>query len=326
MRALRDFLNRTSSYALALAVHVAVAGVLMVNVRWPGVDHRSAPEAASAIQATVVDEERVQRELQVIRDRETEKRREEEERIEAARRQREHEESRLEEARRLRQTEEDQGRQEAERLRQEREALEKERNRIESEHQRLLTLVAETEQARLEEERRRDEAMKARLEEERRHDEAEEKRRQEAERVRREEELQMARRRAEEARRAEAERQRQVEERARRELMAREEQRLEQERKAIFAKALEEYIAAIESSVVRNWRRPTGVPGGLKCTVNVVQANDGEVLKVEITQSSGNVAFDRSVEQAVLAASPLPLPRQQAVFDREIVFLFNPRS
>ena len=104
------------------------------------------------------------------------------------------------------------------------------------------------------------------------------------------------------------------------------EQRLEQERVAIFAKALEEYIGAIQSSVARNWRRPTGVPPGLKCTVNVVQDSNGKVLDVEITQSSGNVAFDRSVKQAVRAASPLPRPRQRAVFEREIVFLFNPRS
>ena len=95
---------------------------------------------------------------------------------------------------------------------------------------------------------------------------------------------------------------------------------------SVVAKVLEEYLGAIHASVVRNWRRPTGVPAGLKCTVSVVQANDGKVLRVAITQSSGNVAFDRSVEQAVLVASPLPAPRQRALFDREIVFLFNPRS
>ena len=128
------------------------------------------------------------------------------------------------------------------------------------------------------------------------------------------------------AERAEAERRRKQDERARPELLAREQQRLEQERKAVFAKALEEYIGAIHSSVARNWRRPTGVPPGLKCTVIVVQATNGQVLRVEIIQSSGNVAFDRSVEQAVLAASPLPPPRQKAMFDREIIFLFNPRS
>jgi colicin import membrane protein len=149
------------------------------------------------------------------------------------------------------------------------------------------------------------------------------------EKTRRRRELEVARRQLDEERRAEreeAERRRRQDERNRQELLAREQQRLEQERRAIFAKALEEYIGAIQSSVARNWRRPTGVPPGLTCTVNVVQAANGQVLHVEIAQSSGNVAFDRSVEQAVLAASPLPPPRQKAVFDREIVFLFNPRS
>ena len=108
---------------------------------------------------------------------------------------------------------------------------------------------------------------------------------------------------------------------------AHEQKRLDQERKALFAKTLEEHIGAIQSSVTRNWRRPTGVPAGLKCTVSVMQANNGKVLRVEITQSSGNVAFDRSVEQAVLAASPLPPPppEQRALFNREIIFVF-PRS
>ena len=194
----------------------------------------------------------------------------------------------------------------------------------------------EVEMARLTEEKRREKAEAERVVEEQRRVEAaaaarraEERRRREVENARRRQELELARRKAEEERRAkqaEADRRKREEERARRELMAREQQRLEQERKAIFAKALEEYIGAIQSSVARNWRRPTGVPPGLKCTVNVVQATNGKVLRVEITQSSGNVAFDRSVEQAVLAASPLPPPRHKAVFDREIIFLFNPRS
>ena len=154
-----------------------------------------------------------------------------------------------------------------------------------------------------EERRRQEAAVAARLREARRHDEAE--------KARRHRELEIVRQRAVENRR---------------ELMAREQQRLKQERRVIFAKSLEEYIGAVESSVARNWRRPTGVPPGLKCTVSLVQATNGQVLHVEIAQSSGNIAFDRSVEQAVLAASPLPLPKQPAVFDRELVILFKPRS
>ena len=158
---------------------------------------------------------------------------------------------------------------------------------------------------------------------------AEGQRRKEVEKMRRRSEVELARRKAEEERRAEraeAERRREEEERDRRERMAREQQRLEQERKAIFARALEEYIGAIQASVAEHWRRPTGVPTGLACTVNVLQDDSGRVLRVEIIESSGNIAFDRSVEQALRAASPLPRPWRRAVFDREVLFLFRPRG
>ena len=124
----------------------------------------------------------------------------------------------------------------------------------------------------------------------------------------------------------ETERRRREAMRGRRELMTRERGRLEHERKAIFARDREEYIGAIMAKVVRIWRRPTGVPPGLKCTVSVGQANNGRGLEVKILQSSGSAEFDRSVEEAVLAALPLPTPRNRAIFDRNIVFLFKPRA
>ena len=356
---MRELVDQVGPYALAVLVHAAAAGVLVLAVEWPGVK-RSAPEVADSVEATVVDEERVQLEIERIRDRETAKRRAEEERAAVAREQREHEERRREEAEEARRAEEE-GRKDAEtarlaeeqlrrdartaRLAEEKRRKEAETARTEEERRRAEAKLArlaeeqrrrDAETARLAEERLRKDAETARLAEERLRKDAEagvhraqEQRRREVEKTRRRRELEMARRQVEEdrqAERAEAERRRQQDERNRRQLLAREQQRLEHERKAIFAKALEEYIGAIESIVARNWRRPTGVPPGLKCTVNVVQATNGQVLRVEIAQSSGNVAFDRSVEQAVLAASPLPPPRQKAVFDREIVFLFKPRS
>ncbi len=370
---MRELVDQAGPYVLAVLVHAAAAGVLVLSVQWPGLK-QSAPEVVDSVEATVVDEERVRLEIERIRDRETAKRRAEEERAEVAREQREHEERRRQEAETARLAEEgrreeariarlaeeerrreaetarlaeEERRREAEtaRLAEEGRRKEAEAARVAEERRRMEARIArlaeeesrrEAETARLAEEGRRKEAEAARAAEERRRKEAEaaaqraeEQRRQEVEKARRRREIEMARRQAEAERRAqqaEADRRRREDERARRELLAREEQRLEQERKAIFAKALEEYIGAIESSVARNWRRPTGVPPGLKCTVNVVQAPNGKVLRVEIAQSSGNIAFDRSVEQAVLAASPLPRPRQKAVFDREIVFRFNPRS
>jgi colicin import membrane protein len=49
-------------------------------------------------------------------------------------------------------------------------------------------------------------------------------------------------------------------------------------------------------------------------------------MHVEVTKSSGDASFDRSVETAVQKAVPLPLPADPALFERfrEITFVFDP--
>ena len=70
-----------------------------------------------------------------------------------------------------------------------------------------------------------------------------------------------------------------------------------------------EYIAQIKDKIERNWLRPPGIASGLKCAVRVSQIPGGEVVRAETQTSSGNSAFDRSVEEAVLRSSPLPVPK-----------------
>ena len=52
----------------------------------------------------------------------------------------------------------------------------------------------------------------------------------------------------------------------------------------------------------------------------------GDVAGVRIVVSSGDAAFDRSVENAVRKAAPLPLPSDPGLFDnfRELTFVFKP--
>jgi colicin import membrane protein len=90
--------------------------------------------------------------------------------------------------------------------------------------------------------------------------------------------------------------------------------------------ALEEYIPYIQQKVNDNWIRPPGSPQGLVCVVHVQLIPGGTVAGATVIQSSGDPAFDRSVESAVLKASPLPLPQDPSLFDhfREINFKFNP--
>jgi len=99
-------------------------------------------------------------------------------------------------------------------------------------------------------------------------------------------------------------------------------------RTARAATVVDQYKALIRSRVSHSWSRPLGSAKGLKCVVRVRLTPSGEVLGATVVQSSGDPIFDRSVENAVYKAAPLPLPDDPSLFDnfREIEFLFNPET
>lgn len=183
--------------------------------------------------------------------------------------------------------------------------------------------------ARLEEQRRREaEAERARREQLKRQEE--ERRRAEAARrqklaeeaarkeAQRKQELEQ-KRRAEERRRQEA-----AEAALRAEIAAEEERRAE----ARALTAVERYKGLIRQKVSRHWNRPVGSPQGLQCTVRVRLGPGGAVLSAAVVRTSGDAAFDRSVENAVYKAEPLPVPEEAKVFEyfRDIEFVFIPES
>jgi colicin import membrane protein len=90
--------------------------------------------------------------------------------------------------------------------------------------------------------------------------------------------------------------------------------------------ALSQYIPHIQAKIQRNWLRPPGSSAGLSCLILVKLIPGGEVVDAKVVRSSGDPLFDRSVETAVLKASPLPLPQDAAMFKhfREIQFIFIP--
>lgn len=96
----------------------------------------------------------------------------------------------------------------------------------------------------------------------------------------------------------------------------------------IVATETQKFIAIVTSLVTRNWIKPPGTEGlkDLKCEVNVRLMPTGDVLFVNVTKSSGNAQFDRSVEAAVKKAAPYPIPTDINIFDntREIKFIFTP--
>jgi colicin import membrane protein len=132
---------------------------------------------------------------------------------------------------------------------------------------------------------------------------------------------------AEAKKKAAAEAKRKAEEAARREAEAALQAQLAEEaeqRRALSE--LEKFIPYIQQKVQNNWIRPPGSPEGLVCVVNVRLIPGGEVVGARVVQSSGDPVFDRSVESAVLKASPLPMPSDATLFKhfREINFKFNP--
>ena len=111
-------------------------------------------------------------------------------------------------------------------------------------------------------------------------------------------------------------------------LIAEEAERVEAERQARANEFADKYRAIIRQKVSRNWVKPGGSRKGLKVIVRVRLLASGDVLEVSIIKSSGDALFDRSVENAVRKASPLPIPQEKDLFDyfREIEFLFNPED
>ncbi|MBI5461851.1 MAG: cell envelope integrity protein TolA [Gammaproteobacteria bacterium] len=88
-----------------------------------------------------------------------------------------------------------------------------------------------------------------------------------------------------------------------------------------------QYVGLIGDRVRRNWIQPSSSRVGLSCVVQVQLMPGGDVISAQVVQSSGDAAFDRSVEAAVFRAAPLPLPPDPALFEsfRTLQFRFEPK-
>lgn len=134
---------------------------------------------------------------------------------------------------------------------------------------------------------------------------AEQKRKAEAEAKRKAEAEAKAKAEAEAKRQAELAKQREAAARAERERALQEQLAAEQN-----AREIDRYVAVIKQQVERSWLKPPQNVEGLSCVVQVRLIPGGDVVPggVSIIKSSGNDAFDRSVESAVYKAAPLPVP------------------
>lgn len=95
------------------------------------------------------------------------------------------------------------------------------------------------------------------------------------------------------------------------------------------AREVDRYVAVIQQQVQRSWLKPAANTEGLSCLVQVRLIPGGDVVPggVSIIKSSGNAAFDRSVETAVYKAAPLPVPSGSLFESFRILRLnFNPNK
>ncbi len=86
--------------------------------------------------------------------------------------------------------------------------------------------------------------------------------------------------------------------------------------------------AAIQNNVMNRWIKPPTSENGLKCTIRVKLLPTGDVMDVRVINGSGDTIFDRSAENAVRKASPLPVPESRSLFNkkfRTFTFNFNPK-
>ncbi len=217
------------------------------------------------------------------------------------------------------------------------EKIKKAEQRKQREQKRLQQKAREARKQRLREEKRLKALKKKQKEQQRLNrikQQKEKKRLAELERKRKEQELKQ---RLEEERLAELERQRrekqqqlEKEARQRQEKLAQQKRAAEAAKRARYVQGeVARYKGLIKNKITRNWIFPASYKKGMRCTIRVRLIPGGEVVSVKIVKSSGNKAFDRSVEMAVKKASPLPVPdAASGLFDnfREVEFVFDPNA
>src|SRR5690554_3186211 len=116
------------------------------------------------------------------------------------------------------------------------------------------------------------------------------------------------------------------EERMREQKEQQEAQRQAKERAAAMVTEFTEKIRAHTSSY---WSYPSVVKPDDEVTVNIQLVPTGEVVSVQIVKGSGNALLDNSVLQAVRKASPLPVPKDIQVFEkdfRNFIMKFRPEN
>lgn len=282
----------TKSLIYALGIHAIIGVLLFVSFRTDVSKVIQVPvkTQADTVEATVLTEAEVEKQMEIIAHKENEKKLEEEKA-----------EQRLQDLLRQTREAEEKAKQEQQRLAEIKKQKELEEKRAADKKKAEIAAKKKKEEERL---------AKAKQEEERKRLEAEKKKKAEIARKKKLEE---------EKRKQELARKKKLEEEKRAKELALQ-NKLKEERKQA---ALAEFIPIIQQKVGRNWNQPGNVQTGIAAKVAVRLSATGEVISAEVTRSSGNSVFDRSVVNAVYKASPLPIPQERGVNEEFRVLSLN---
>lgn len=91
---------------------------------------------------------------------------------------------------------------------------------------------------------------------------------------------------------------------------------------------IDRYKAGILRAIGQEWVVPGSANKNLSCVYRIQLAPGGVVVSVKLLRSSGNPALDRSARVAIFKASPLPVPKDPALFDnfRELRLTVSPKT
>ena len=93
------------------------------------------------------------------------------------------------------------------------------------------------------------------------------------------------------------------------------------------------YADAISRAIVAEWSRPPSARNDMQARLQVDLTPSGDLIGVQVVDTSGNAAFDRSAQTAVRKAARtlgrFPVPPERSVFEahfRHFTLLFKPED
>jgi len=111
------------------------------------------------------------------------------------------------------------------------------------------------------------------------------------------------RKKEEEEKKRQAEAERKKREQQQREALERLEAALQKEEQFLSERSddanVQSYEALIQERIIQNWSRPPSARNGMQAILEINMVPTGQVVNVRVIKSSGDIAFDRSAEQAV---------------------------